>query len=371
MNLGSPRSNQQRPRLSVKRLSIIVTAAGLSVFAASSAIGAHAAARSAPTCSVHTLQVRIADPGPADQTIWGQLCYSGPGEPATVQLLVHGATYTHLYWNFPYGGGYYSYVDAATAAGYATFDVDRIGNGNSSRPPSSELDLNAGAVALHDAVTALRAGTVDGHAFQHVIMVGHSIGSIEAWVEDARYHDVDALIATGVLHEYSPNIGALQATLYPAVDDPKFAGSGLDAGYLTTQPGTRGSSFYDPATADPNVVAADEANKDTVTVPELIGTNSIIGTPPGLPPSQQPSSQITVPVLSVVGQNDNLFCTGVTVYDCSQPQTVKSFESQFYSPDAHLTVVVIPGTGHDLALSTTAQVTDAVIIGWSLSVISP
>ena len=36
-----------------------------------------------------------------------------------MQLVVHGATYNHLYWNFPYGGGYYSYVEAATAAGYA------------------------------------------------------------------------------------------------------------------------------------------------------------------------------------------------------------------------------------------------------------
>jgi pimeloyl-ACP methyl ester carboxylesterase len=288
-----------------------------------------------------------------------------------VQLLVHGATYNHLYWDFPYGGGYYSYVDAATAAGYATFNIDRIGDGGSSHPPSSQLDLNAGAVALHDGITALRTGAVDGHAFQHVIVVGHSIGSIEAWVEAARYHDEKALIVTGVLHEYSPNIGALQGTLYPAVFDPKFAGSGLDTGYLTTKPGTRGSSFYYPATADPGVIAADEANKNTVTVPELVATNSIIGVPPGLPPGQQPSAQITVPVLSVVGENDNLFCAGVTVYDCSKPQTVQSFESQFYSTDAHLKVVVIPATGHDLALSITAPLTDAVMIGWALSVVAP
>ena len=37
-----------------------------------------------------------------------------------MQLLVHGASYNHLYWNFPYGNGYYSYVDAATAAGACT-----------------------------------------------------------------------------------------------------------------------------------------------------------------------------------------------------------------------------------------------------------
>ena len=45
--------------------------------------------------------------------------------------------------------------------------------------------------------------------------------------------------------------------------------------------------------------------------------------------------------------------------------------AQYYSPEAHLKVAVIPGTGHDLALSTTAPITDAVMIGWSLSVIAP
>jgi hypothetical protein len=50
---------------------------------------------------------------------------------------------------------------------------------------------------------------------------------------------------------------------------------------------------------------------------------------------------------------------------------VQSYESQYYSPAAHLKVAVIPDTGHDLALSTTAPITDAVMIGWSLSIIAP
>jgi hypothetical protein len=33
---------------------------------------------------------------------------------------------------------------------------------------------------------------------------------------------------------------------------------------------------------------------------------------------------------------------------------VQDFESQYYSPSAHLKVAVIPDTGHDLALSTTS-----------------
>jgi len=82
------------------------------------AAGARADGLPALTCSARTLPVALTDPGPAGQTLWGQLCYRGSQEPAIVQLLVHGVTYNHLYWNFPHGNGYYSYVDAATAAGY-------------------------------------------------------------------------------------------------------------------------------------------------------------------------------------------------------------------------------------------------------------
>jgi hypothetical protein len=344
----------------------VVAAVGAAVVFSSAALG-RASAIPGPTCTDHTLSVRIADPGPASQTMWGQLCYRGDHEPGTVQLLVHGATYNHLYWNFPYGNGYYSYVDAATAAGYATFDVDGIGAGNSSHPPSSGLTVYAAAVALHDAVTALRAGGVDGHPFQCVIIVGHSLGSAEAWIEAGTYHDVAAVIITGALHALSlAGLGALEAAVYPAADDPKFAGSGLDPGYLTTLPGTRESVFYDPATASPAVVAADEANKDTTTGTLLAGAAIL-----GEPPTDQPSYQITVPVLSVVGEDDSLFCTGVTAYNCAEPTSVQAFEAQYYSAAAHLKVVVIPDTGHDLALSTTAPLTDAAMIGWSLLTVAP
>jgi len=299
--------------------------------------------------------------------MWGQLCYRGPVEPKTVQLVVPGATYNHIYWDFPYGHGYYSYVDAATAAGYATFNVDRIGTGSSSHPPSADVTVTANAVALHDAITDLRAGTVDGHRFQHVIWVSHSLGSLVGWYEISRYHDVDAAILTGALHAVSPDLGAaIGGDVYPAADDPAFADSGLDPGYLTTVPGSRESLFYYPATANPAVVALDEATKDTGTVAEL-GIFSAIT----LPPDQAPSQQITVPVLLVDGQQDAIFCQEVTQYNCAGPASVLSYESQYYPPQAHLQVAIIPGTGHDLALSTTAPLADAIMIGWALSAVTP
>ena len=127
-------------------------------------------------------------------------------------------------------------------------------------------------------------------------------------------------------------------------------------------PGTRESLFYDPATANPAVVAADEATQDTTTATELAGAAIL---------SEPPTYQISVPVLSVVGENDSLVCTGVTAYNCADPASVTAFKAHYYSPQAHLKVVVIPDTGHDLALSTTAPLTDVIMIGWSLSAAAP
>lgn len=165
-------------------------AAGTTADAGTASGAARAAGGTAPQCSAHTLAVRISDPGAATETLRGWLCHPRGHRPGTVQLLVHGATYNHRYWDFPVGGGYYSYVRAATAAGYATFNVDRVGAGDSSHPPAVLLDPAAGAVALHDVVSALRAGSLDGHAFRHVVWVGHSLGSNHAWYVPDTGHDL-------------------------------------------------------------------------------------------------------------------------------------------------------------------------------------
>lgn len=337
---------------SLYRRWISVFAAGC-VAAGALLLPASSSAAVAQRCTAYTIPVRIADPGPAAERLWGELCYPAGGQPRTVQLLVHGNTYDHRYWDFPVGHGYYSYVRAATAGGYATFDVDRVGSGRSSHPPSDRLDWTAGAVALHDVIGALRAGRLDGHAFDRVIWVGHSAGSFHAWIEIPRYHDVDGAILTsgGLDTSNLAHDRVWLADMYPAADDPKFANSGLDSGYFTTRPGMRADMFYYPATADPAVVSADEAAKD------VFSTKPTASVP--VP------HQIRVPVLLVVGQKDFVMCDGVTKYDCTRPGTVRAFESAYYPPEARLQVATVPLTGHDLALSTTAPATDAVMLHWA------
>ena len=91
------------------------------------------------------------------------MCYAGRRIPNTVQLLVHGITTNHLYWDFPLDNAYYSYVRAATAAGYATLNIDRLGTGKSSRPPNTSVDINSGTIALHSVIQTLRSGAAVGH----------------------------------------------------------------------------------------------------------------------------------------------------------------------------------------------------------------
>jgi hypothetical protein len=51
-----------------------------------------------------------------------------------LQVLVHGACYTHEYFDLPYQPESYSYVEWAHRNGWAVLNIDRLGNGVSSHP---------------------------------------------------------------------------------------------------------------------------------------------------------------------------------------------------------------------------------------------
>lgn len=199
-----------------------------------------------PDASCQATHVPVSLPGIGDARIYGQLCVPDGGSKAdTVQLLVHGGTYDHNYFDWPQDPARYSYVDKALKAGYATFNVDRLGDGDSSHPPGALDTFGNGAEAMHQVIGKLRHGEIGGHAFSRVVWVGHSMGSLTAWFEAQRYHDVDAFVLTGILHNVKTTFASKLVNLvYPAMLDGKFRGKILDPGYTTSLPGTRGDTFY-------------------------------------------------------------------------------------------------------------------------------
>ncbi|WP_437727008.1 alpha/beta hydrolase [Sorangium sp. So ce861] len=313
---------------------------------------AHLASVLLPVCTSFRYAVALAPGAPADYEVAAELCVPQDSPRDTVLLTVHGATYSSVYWDFPYRPDRYSFVRYANAAGYATLNFDRIGTGDSDRPPSLQVTPTAQAYVHHQLAEALRSGEL-GHAWSRVVLVGHSLGSIISVQQAATYHDVDGVVVTGFLHTYGPGLPQLLLNIHPAALDPSFAGSGLDLGYLTTRPGTRGPTFYYLPNADPAVIALDEATKGLGTSGEL-AEFALVNT-------ALTSLQVDAPVLTVVGRHDTVFCG---IAPCGTLLSGTTLEPAAYAPAAELEIVVVPNAGHDLNLQINAPTAYAAIRGW-------
>lgn len=276
-------------------------------------------------------------------TVHGQLCQPTVGAVGLVQLLVPGATYNRTYWDFPVEPQRYSYQRDMAAHGFTTFAIDRLGTGQSSTPPSAALMNVTEAAVVHQIVGHLRAGRVNGTPFRRVVLVGHSMGSVISTLEAATYHDVDAVILTGIAHLISAKVAAegFATRVHPAMTDPQLRGNDSDPGYIATKPGTHRATLFHSPTSDPRVIAADEATKDQV---------SATGAADAVAGFQSPASLgINVPVLGVLGDKDFLFCNPLA-RDCSSADALLRQEAPYYSPAARFSLYVLPGAGHCLTL---------------------
>jgi hypothetical protein len=229
--------------------------------------------------------------------------------------------------------------------------------GLSSHPPAAEVTGESQAFVHHQIVQALRAGTIGGTTFTKVIGVGHSEGTTLLWLQAATYHDIDGVIATGFLHGPAPATSGLFASFYPAQLDPKFVNAGLPLGYITTMPGTRAAYFYNTAVADPTIIALDEFLKQAESG---AGFADI-----GVTVSPTTSQQINVPVLSVMGQTDILFCDPSVGLSCADGSAVAARENFAYSPAACLEAAVQPLAGHSIALHPNAATGFSAMLDWA------
>jgi len=266
----------------------------------------------------------------------GRLCSPAAGA-GTVIMLVAGGSYNSTYWDFPYQPDTYNFRQAMNRAGYATFTVDRLGTGQSSKPLSATLTATTQAEALHQMMPWLRA------RFGKIVLGGHSIGSMVVMWEASLYHDVDSVLLTGISHHPNlVNLTLLLADLRPAVLDPKFANEALDPGYLTTAPGSRQGHFYEPGDYDPAVVAADESTKDA-DGPLQLADGFLAMTFPL-------TVDIQVPVLLVNGDGDKIMC-GLLAADCRTAATLGAGEASYFAPQAQLRTFVVANSGHDVNLT--------------------
>ena len=318
---------------------------------------AHPAGQGRLRCEPVTFSVALTEGGQADQDLQAWLCARGTVHNKTIQILIHGATYNHNYWDWPYQPERYSYVRAMTAAGYAVLNLDRVGHGQSSIPSNgTALSLHTAAFTIHQIVQLLRSGRQVVRGFgrvrgEKIELVGFSLGSFISTIEASTYDDVDGVILSAYSHTVGPAGDASFGDSYPANLDPKFAGLGLPDDYLTTIPGTRADLFYYLPGADPYNITLDEQLKDTVTVGELAD----------IFPSQSASLGMHVPTLVVDGDFDMISCLAPS---CTASGSLDN-EASFYPTDACVEIEIVPDAGHSLNLHLDAQDWFAIARDWS------
>jgi pimeloyl-ACP methyl ester carboxylesterase len=303
--------------------------------------------------TVDRLEFPVTLPDGTQQTIVGFLAYHGSYRDRPLQVVVHGATYNHTYWDFPdVNGRSYSYARymAAPERKYAVLAIDQLGSGYSSHPANGlAVTLLETATALRQVIDAMKSGRNPlAYAFTRVVLVGHSVGSINATFVQAMWHPADALVITGSRHStglpLSPGILAVQ----PYV--PTLAG----LSYFQLPGVMREQLFYYPAGADPSVIAVDNATADSWTGGQVTSTFYAFLYPLAAPEIDQ-VSQITGPVLIQLGEFDALF-----------PAGNDAAETALWSSTTPV-VQTIAGVGHDFNLHLNREESWSGIASWLAS----
>jgi len=304
------------------------------------------------TCKEYRIPVKLNPDGWFNYDIVGELCWRGELAGKTLLLLNSGLGYGPVYWDFPYQSETYSFVQAAVAKEYATFNYHRMGIGASDHPIGLLINADVHAYIGHQIIGSLKAET----DFSAVVTIGHSFGSAISVALAYNYpDDVDGVIVTGFIHNVNPAYtDESRETAQIAAIDPHFAGSIFDLTYFTSAPESRSRTFYVSANSDSNVHTIDEANKQTLTLGEILSVRTYYG---------PQSKSIAVPVLVLIGDNDFIGCGGEL--DCHDHAAVVANEKEAYSdPATCVETYVLKDTGHNLNLHSDAPSNFTRMLDW-------
>ncbi|HEX8557268.1 MAG TPA: alpha/beta hydrolase [Pyrinomonadaceae bacterium] len=256
----------------------------------------------------------------------GYLYYKGSYNNRTLLLAVHGANYNHKYWDVPTINGHeYSFARYMAERKYAVLAIDQLGVGESTKPADGDLvTLDRSASAIHQVITRLRSGENGvGYAFERVVTVGHSLGSINAVYEQGTYHDADAVVTTGMGH------------VQHAIPVPAELIAELSKYEYFIVPGElRPLMFYHAPGADPDVIQYDRDNLADFLPRGQLTTGILPAFTFDLAATRV--GQVTGPVLVQLGEFDGLY-----------PASLADGEAAHFTSASGVTVQPLAGVGHD------------------------
>ena len=268
--------------------------------------------------------VTLSDGSPAE--IVGNLYYKGSFHNRTLLLAVHGANYNKKYWDVPNINGHeYSFARYMAEQKYAVLAIDQLGAGESTKPADGDLvTLDQTASAIHQVITQLRSGEGGvGYAFERVVTVSHSLGSINAVYEQGTYHDADAVITTGMGHV--PHTLPVPQELIDFLSQFE---------YFAVPSELRPVMFYYAPGADPDVIQYDVDNLSDNLARGQLTTGIMISF--NFDQEAMRVGSVNGPVLVQLGEFDGLF-----------PASLAGGEAAFFTGASSVTVQPLPGVGHD------------------------
>lgn len=254
-------------------------------------------------------------------SVVGYLYYRGSFQNRPLQVLVHGATYNHGYWDMSSINGHdYSYAHYMADRRYAVLAIDQLGSGESSRPDGDLLTLKELASSVNQVLSQLRTGAL-GCAFHKIALVGHSFGASTSIYTQAAYKSADALVVTGLGHV--PHELPISAELVYYL---------LQFSYFPLTPDFRTALFYSVPHADQAVIDWDNATfQDMISRGQLLTVFLTL-----FAPASNRVGDVSGPVLVQLGEYDAMF-----------PSALAEGEAAFWTSTSSLTVQSLPNMGHD------------------------
>jgi pimeloyl-ACP methyl ester carboxylesterase len=271
-----------------------------------------------------------------------------------VTLYLHGAAGNH----FRYGDidPVYDFPAQMASRGHASLTLDMLGYGRSDKPTDGNA-LCTGSLAdmAHQVVTALRTGsyTVDRGPrpprFDRVAISGHSSGGLIAQIEAYSYHDVDALILTGIADILVSERGAQPwADIVAHIAQTCLTGG--EAGrknYTYTWPSPEAMARDMFFNVDPRIPEAFPSRAETDPCGDRLGVVPALGV------DEVFMETIDVPVLVVHGDHD---------FAVQPPAGEQQCPRYLVAPSCSF--VRLPDTGHMLHLERTAPLFHHVLDLW-------
>jgi pimeloyl-ACP methyl ester carboxylesterase len=295
-------------------------------------VAATGTAHAQPPDLIQVERLTFTVPGPCDNgcKVVGYLYHDGTPAGRPLQVLVHGGTYDHQYWDLPeINGRAYSYARYMVRRQYTVLAIDQLGAGESSRPPGDALTVDVASAAVDQVVRAMRGGqNALGLSFERIALVGHSLGSnVAIYAQGALGTPVDALVSTGLGHVDHP---------LPLPEE--LVTRALSQLYWHMTPAERTGAFFHAPEVDPDMVAYDNA-RFTHPVSQGIFRTAMAVT---FDAQKTKVDAVNVPVLVQLADHDVLFGSAfadgeAALWSAAPEVTVQRLENIGHCYNSHLT----------------------------------